>query len=190
MGMPFSLVLKLLSLLSLIVFSVAMPANSNHFDPLAVRDRASSSTFSRRDDGFNGNLEAAFTGQTTDGTGNGQSDFSAEDTTGSLIASQGDGCQTQTSNKKRQNGAAFCPAPQGQKGGSVTGEDGSVESPAQQSRPARGPLPKPRPIFIEEDQRTCPFRFLNVPACSPFEFAIATPPGSDYYQLQKCRPGT
>lgn len=184
--MPYHSLLKWLSILFIIHYSVAVPVDPNYLGLNPNGDTAVSPILSSGD-GSTRNLVATSPGGPVDGTSDSQwqqglDSLSSDDkdSSGLLIASKKNGCRASAGqdylSKRDQN---FCPAdpatmtPTGQQ--EAGQQSGNTKKLGDASENRRLPLPKPQPLELPEDNRVCRIPWMNVPVCAPESFAMGSP---------------
>lgn len=183
--MPSHSLLRRLSLLLIIHYSVAVPVDSNYLPLNSDDNTALSPNLSSSGDGSTGDLVATPQGGPMDVTRGSQwqqdlDSLSSDDkeSSGSLIASQKNGCQASADqdflSKREQglcsvNSATMTPTKLQESG------SGNAQKPNGTPQQNRPPLPKPRPLDLPEDYQVCKSPGLNVPVCAPESFAIGEP---------------
>lgn len=188
--MPSHSLLRRLTLLLIIHYTVAVPADPNYLALNSNDNTAlSPSLSSLSGDGF---TTADLVAPSQDGpmdtfTSNdsqwqqGLDSLSSDDkeSSGSLIAGKkNNGCQASADqdslSKRDQN---LCPVHSATRTPTKLQEAGSGNARKQNGTPEqqRRPLPKPQPVDLPEDYQVCAYPGLNVPVCAPESFAIGEP---------------
>lgn len=183
--MPSHSLLRRLSLLLIIHYTVAVPADLNYLALNSNGNTAVSPSLSSSGDGSTldpvvpsqgGPVDASSDSQWQQGLDSLSSDD--KESSESLIAGKKNGCQAsadQDSLSKRDhdlctvNSATTTPTKLQEAGSSNAKK--SNGAPEQQRRP----LPKPQPVDLPENYQVCETPGLNVPVCAPDSFAIGEP---------------
>lgn len=183
--MPSHSLLRRLSLLLIIHYTVAVPADPNYLALNSNGNTAVSPSLSPSGDGSTGDLVVPSQGGPVDATSDSQwqqglDSLSSDDkeSSESLIAAKQNGCQASADQdflSKRDHD--LCPVDSAttiptklQEAGS-----GNVKNPNGTPEQQRRPLPKPQPVDLPEDYQVCEIPGLNVPVCAPESFAIGEP---------------
>lgn len=180
--MPSHSLLRRLSLLLIIHYTVAVPADPNYLALKSNGNTALSPSLSSSGDGSTGDLVAPSQVGPVDATSDshwqqGLDSLSSDDkeSSESLIAGKKNGCQAsadQDSLSKRNQD--LCPVNFATKTPTKLQEAGSGNAKKPNGTPEqkRPPLPKPQPVDLPEDYQVCEIPGLNVPVCAPESFAI------------------
>lgn len=183
--MPSHSLLRRLSLLLILHYTVAVPADPNYLALNSNRNTALSPSLFSSGDGSTSDLIPPAQGGPVDATSDNQwqqglDSLSSDDRESSepVVASKKNGCQAsadQDSLSKRNQGlcsvnSATTTPTRLQEAGSDNAKK-SNGSPEQQRRP----LPKPQPVDLPEDYQVCEIPGLNVPVCAPESFATGEP---------------
>lgn len=182
--MPSHSLFRWLSLLLIIHYSVAVPADPNYLGLNPNGDTAFSPSLSSSVDGSTGDMVAPSLGGSVDATSDGEwqqdLDLPSSDnleSSGSVVASKKNGCHASAGqdslSKRDQNSCSVDPAtltPTGQQESSQ--QSGNAQKPSGASEKQRPPLPKPQPLDLPEDDQICKIPWMNVPVCAPESFAI------------------
>lgn len=188
--MPSHSLFRWLSLLLIIHYSVAVPADPNYLGLNPNGDTAFSPSLSSSVDGSTGDMVAPSLGGSVDATtsdGEWQQDLdllSSDDleSSGSVVASKENGCHASAGqdslSKRDQTSCPVDPAtltPTGQQEAGQqesSQQSGNAQKPSGASEKQRPPLPKPQPLDLPEADRICKIPWMNVPVCAPESFAI------------------
>lgn len=184
--MPPHSLLRRLSLLLIIHYTVAVPADPNYLALKSNDNTALSPSLSLFGDGSTGDSVAPSQAGSVDETIDSQwqqglDSLSSDDdkeSSASLIAGQKNGCQAsadQDSLSKREQ--YLCPASSAIKTPTKLQEAGSGNAKKTNGTPEqkRPPLPKPQPVDLPEDYQLCETPGFNVPVCAPESFAVGEP---------------
>lgn len=174
-----------LSLLVIIHYSVAVPADPNYLSN-PYSDTAFSSSLSSVDGSTGETVDTSLDGPvdaTIDGQWQQGSDLLSSDdleSSGSVIASKKNACQASAGqdalSKRDQNFCTANPATLTRTGQQESSQhSGNAQTPSGASEKKRRPLPKPLPLDLPEDDRICKIPWMNVPVCAPESFAIGEP---------------
>lgn len=186
--MPSHSLLRRLSLLLIIHYTFAVPADPNYLALNSNGNTAlSPSLSSSSGDGSTGDLVVPSQAGPVDATSDSQwqqglDPLSSDDkeSSGSLIAGKKNGCQTSADQdhlSKRDQDQNLCPVNFAAKTPTKLQEAGSgnANKPNYTPEQERRPLPKPQPVDLPEDYQVCEYPGLNVPVCAPESFAIGEP---------------
>lgn len=190
--MPSHSLFRWLSLLLIIHYSVAVPADPNYLGLNPDGDTAFLSSLSSSVDRSTGDMVDPSLDGPVDATSDsqwqqGSALLNSDDleSSGSVIASKKNGCQASAGqdplSKRDQNFCSANPATLTPTGQQEAGQQessqqpGNAQTPSSASEKQRRPLPKPQPLDLPEDDRICKIPWMNVPVCAPESFAIGEP---------------
>lgn len=183
--------LRRLTLLLIIHYTVAVPADPNYLTLNSNDNTALSPSLSLSgDDGSTGDLIAPSQGGPVHASTGSDSQWqqgldslaSSDDkeSLGSLIAGKKNGCHASADqdslSKRDQNlcpvvdSATKTPTKLQEAAGS-----GNAKKTNGMPEQQRKPLPKPQPVDLPEEYQVCAYPGLNVPVCAPESFAIGEP---------------
>lgn len=190
--MPSHSLLRRLSLLLIIHYSIAVPADPNYLTLNSNGNTAVFPSLSSSGDGSTGDLVATSQGGPVDATSDSQwqQDLDSlgsddKESSESLIAGKKNGCQAsadQDSLSKRDqdlcsvNPATMTPTKLQEAGHQEAGQQsGNAQKSSGTPEQKTPPLPKPQPVDLPEDYQVCAIPGMNVPVCAPDSFAIGKP---------------